>query len=278
MSTTNYDHYDQYLNHYADRTTRTAFRQRYELGAVLGTGKDATVSKAKHVSTRRTVAVKTIRKSHLCTPENVPPHGRTRWTRLAREILIHKCHRVRRHRNIAQFHEALHDESNVYIVMDYCRGVTLERRLESRDYRITQLTLLSILQQLFDVLDWLHSRGIAHADLGLSNIMLVGDQIKLIDFGWARATNMEYVMNGSSEHAIQDNSFKAIDFTAATTLIEETAADIILSGRIPQEAQVTASIATLRVGLENSNVSARQGLDHVRQMPRTLSLEAIAPR
>lgn len=43
----------------------------------------------------------------------------------------------------------------------------------------------TLLQQLLQALEWLHSRGIVHRDIAPPNLMLDDDRIVIIDFGSA---------------------------------------------------------------------------------------------
>lgn len=72
------------------------------------------------------------------------------------------------------------------LVMDYLPGPTLEERLRV-GHPFTLLESLSVIQQLCQVLHYLHEQGILHQDLRPANILLHGDhQLYLCDFDCAR--------------------------------------------------------------------------------------------
>lgn len=70
------------------------------------------------------------------------------------------------------------------IVMEYVDGVTLKQWLTEKHSKAERR---HIVQQLTDVLEYIHNRQVVHRDLKPSNIMITrnGQKVKLIDFGLA---------------------------------------------------------------------------------------------
>lgn len=80
-------------------------------------------------------------------------------------------------------------EGNVYVVMDYIGGMTLEAYMRNNGGIVESERVISFALQLLDVLDYLHSHkpSIIYRDLKPSNIMITPElELKLIDFGTAR--------------------------------------------------------------------------------------------
>uniref|UniRef100_A0A8C6FUA4 non-specific serine/threonine protein kinase n=1 Tax=Moschus moschiferus TaxID=68415 RepID=A0A8C6FUA4_MOSMO len=96
-----------------------------------------------------------------------------------------------RHPNIVQYRESFEENGSLYIVMDYCEGGDLFKRINAQK---------GILFQEDQILDWfvqiclalkhVHDRKILHRDIKSQNIFLTRDgTIQLGDFGIARVLN-----------------------------------------------------------------------------------------
>ena len=83
---------------------------------------------------------------------------------------------------------SLDDVPNVgmCIVMEYIEGKTLEQWLEQTD---DGKKCRAMFMQILDAVEYIHQQGVVHRDLKPSNIMIsrVGNQVKIIDFGFADA-------------------------------------------------------------------------------------------
>lgn len=81
------------------------------------------------------------------------------------------------------------EEGDLYYVMEYLHGETLNQRLVAQpDRRIKARKLLEIVIQLCDGLQEAHSKGLVHRDVKPANIFLAeiggqSDVVKLLDFG-----------------------------------------------------------------------------------------------
>lgn len=110
-----------------------------------------------------------------------------------------------RHPSILQLYNYFEDENYVYLVMEVCKNGELYRYLledGARENDAKKLRRLSeaearwILSQVVDGLIYLHSRGIIHRDLKLSNLLLteefdiVSDFCKLVN-GWTDFVRFE---------------------------------------------------------------------------------------
>lgn len=93
------------------------------------------------------------------------------------------------HPNLPKVVDLFEQDGKQFFVMEYVEGQTLEQVLQTTSGFLSEQTVLGWLDQVCDVLEYLHSRqpAIIFRDLKPANIMLTRDgKIKLIDFGIAR--------------------------------------------------------------------------------------------
>ncbi|CAN5470627.1 hypothetical protein BH23BAC3_BH23BAC3_03970 [soil metagenome] len=93
------------------------------------------------------------------------------------------------HSNICTVHAIEEtDEGNLFIVMAYYNGMPLSERIEQGPLPLNDLIVYS--SQIASGLQKAHDKGIVHRDLKPANIFITeDDQIKIIDFGLAKAAN-----------------------------------------------------------------------------------------
>ena len=107
-----------------------------------------------------------------------------------------------KHINIIRLYEIFNDNSNFYLVMEYCNGMDLKKYLTKnyKDCKLPEILCRNILKQLAEGMKYYNSKKIIHRDLKLENIMICFDknqnfpQIKIIDFGISKLKENEIDM------------------------------------------------------------------------------------
>jgi TolB-like protein/tetratricopeptide (TPR) repeat protein len=141
----------------------------YEIVSPIGAGGMGEVYRARDTRLGRAVAVKVLSRE-LAGDARL----KSRFDREARTIS------ALNHPHIC----ALYDVGDSYLVMEYCEGETLARRIARGPVPLDETLQYGL--QIADALDKAHRQRIVHRDLKPSNIMLTGDGVKLLDFGLAR--------------------------------------------------------------------------------------------
>jgi serine/threonine protein kinase len=90
-----------------------------------------------------------------------------------------------RHRNIVSIYDVNQYRGNLYIVMEFLEGASLER-LILRRWPLKLQQRLQIIVQLCGALAHAHERGVVHRDIKPANIFILRDgTVKVLDFGLA---------------------------------------------------------------------------------------------
>lgn len=159
-----------------DRSAALDFLSRFEIGSVLGRGGMGVVHHGVQLALARRVALKFV--------TGVSAQARRRFER-ERHVLARM-----NHPNVVQVHDAGEVGGVPYVVMELVDGVTLKEHLLYRGGRLAVPDALSLLGQLMDGLEYIHSQGAIHRDLKPANVFRTRDgRIKIADFGLAWAAD-----------------------------------------------------------------------------------------
>lgn len=158
----------------------TLLADRYKIVKTLGQGGMGAVYLAEDQRLPTAWAIKEMKRQGL-TPEELQEAAELFRTeaRLLSDL---------RHRNLPRIVDFFQESAQLYLVMDFIEGETLEARI-LRDGPISLDLALNLSLQISDVLDYLHSRPepIIFRDFKPGNVMLTSqNEVKLVDFGIAR--------------------------------------------------------------------------------------------
>ena len=155
----------------------STLRNKYRLDAVLGVGGMAVVYAATH----RNQAEFAIKMLHpeLSYREDVK-------TRFLREG--YAANSVKHPGVVQVVDDDVADDGAAFLVMELLRGISVEALWDKHKRRVPLWIALSIIDQLLDVLNAAHGKGIVHRDIKLANVFVTHDgTVKVLDFGIARA-------------------------------------------------------------------------------------------
>jgi serine/threonine protein kinase len=153
---------------------------KYEVRKLLGEGSTAAVHLAYDPFAQREVAIKEFYPEVLRDPER---------GRLYRHLLLNEASLAGKlnHPHIVQILDAVVDEEQGYVVMEYVPGGTLEPWTRP-GHLLPFDRLIEIIFKCSRALDYAYHQGVTHRDIKPANILLTspeGQDIKLTDFGAA---------------------------------------------------------------------------------------------
>jgi eukaryotic-like serine/threonine-protein kinase len=148
---------------------------RYVLAEVLGTGGMATVWRAHDQVLGREVAIKVLSQQFAADPGFA-----ARFEREARHAAS-----VSHPRLVTVFDSGI-DRGTPFLVMELVTGRTLRQVLDETGPLPTGQAV-AIAAGVCEGLEAVHAAGLVHRDIKPANIMLAGGEVKVLDFGIARA-------------------------------------------------------------------------------------------
>ncbi|CAH9079296.1 unnamed protein product [Cuscuta epithymum] len=156
------------------------FLNHYEIGEEVGRGHFGYTcsAKGKKGSLKgMDVAVKVIPKAKMNTAIAIED--------VRREVNILRA--LTGHTNLVHFYDAYEDESNVYVVMELCKGGELLDRILSRGGKYSEEDARAVLVQILSIVSYCHLQGVVHRDLKPENFLFTSNDerspLKAIDFG-----------------------------------------------------------------------------------------------
>ncbi|XP_019716695.1 aurora kinase A isoform X1 [Hippocampus comes] len=146
----------------------------FEIGRPLGKGKFGNVYLARERQTKFILALKVLFKKQL------EKAGVEHQLRREVEIQSHL-----RHPNILRLYGYFHDDSRVYLILEYAPKGELFGELQRCGF-FSEDRSATYIMELADALDYCHSRKVIHRDIKPENLLLgAHGELKIADFGWS---------------------------------------------------------------------------------------------
>jgi serine/threonine protein kinase len=148
----------------------------FEIGSSLGRGKFGHVFLARHRTTSYICALKIIYKAQIADSKE--------------EMLIRReleIHQNLAHPNILRFLSWFHDETRVFLILEYAPGGNLyDLLLKQPKHRFNERYAAQYIAQIAEALRYMHNKNVMHRDIKPENILLgLHNEIKLADFGYS---------------------------------------------------------------------------------------------
>ena len=154
----------------------------------LGEGTFGKVRLGINRQTEETVAIKILDKKRIIKEKDK--------IRIEKEIKILKS---LRHPNIVYLYSDIQTKSNIYLIMEYIKGIELLNYISSNS-KLSEEEACFYFRQIISAIEYLHKLKIAHRDIKPENMIIENDtkNIKLVDFGLSSYYNTKNEMLSSA--------------------------------------------------------------------------------
>ncbi|XP_074572460.1 serine/threonine-protein kinase Aurora-3-like [Curcuma longa] len=162
----------------------------FEIGRFLGEGRYGRVYLAREKQSGYVVALKVIFKAKL---EKYQSHAKIR-----REIEIQ--HGLN-HSNVLRLYAWFHDETRVFLVLEYAARGELYELLSSL-HRFSEKRAATYIASLAEALTYCHGKHVIHRDIKPENLLLdIEGRLKIADFGSAvKSISKRQTMCGTTDY------------------------------------------------------------------------------
>ncbi len=157
---------------------------KYDVVDVLGKGSMGIVYRGHDAYVDRPVAIK------LATNTDSDDEG----ANMAKRMFVNEARSAGRldHPNVLKVYEAGEENGQPYMVMEYIAGGDTLRSYCKAQNLLPIPTVVKLIRQAADALDYAHRQGVLHRDIKPANIMLTQDGVaKLGDFGIAKRLGVD---------------------------------------------------------------------------------------
>lgn len=146
----------------------------YEVLRMIGAGSYGIVYQCIDLRTNENLVIKQLRPSKRRTKREI-------------KLFENEISILDKLRNdyMPRLHESFQSEGNHFYVMTFIDGDDLDEQLFTKKKTFNEVESLIFIEQLLNLVDYLHERHIYHQDLRIPNILLKKNHPYLIDFGLA---------------------------------------------------------------------------------------------
>lgn len=169
-----------------DPTISTLLLDRYRIEGVLGEGGVGSVIKAFDTRLRRTVAIKSLKRSLVTMDEHLL---RALEDRFSREAIAGS--RMGSHPNLVAVYDLVTGpDETLYLILEYVAGGTLSQRIHA-DGTLALADALRLTADIARGLQAAHDVGLVHRDVKPANIFIAADgRAQVGDFGIAQIDDL----------------------------------------------------------------------------------------
>lgn len=174
------------------RNTKLGTEHQYQIRRVLSKSELSVVYIVRHLQTGTTSVIKEFFPSAMarrssdgktiqCLNASLSPQYVKLQEAFQREVMVL---RELQHPGVVRYEDDFEANGTLYLVMEYCRGITLERFVRKNKQGLNAGSLRTIMFPLIKALEYIHQQGYVHRDIKPANIVIGEDGCgKLIDFG-----------------------------------------------------------------------------------------------
>ena len=228
---------------------------KYEVIRVLGKGATAVVYLARDPDADREVAVKLIKFGG----ENIAMSRRLRKLFQTEDAIGRRL----THPNIVQLYDAVVEDDQAYIVMEFIEGTSLEQYCAINKL-LPMHRAIGIIFKCCLALDYAFRQGVVHRDIKPANILLdKDDNPKITDFGLALNLNKDlnrdstFIMGVGSPAYMSPEQIKNYPLNQKTDLYSLGVLLFqLLTGRLPFRANNQGALVYKIVNMETPSVCA----------------------
>jgi len=179
----------------------TILNGKFYVGAALGEGGFGITYIGRDIKLDMKVAIKEfypngyVNRSNTTSPQvnDSVTEGRRDFFEKGRERFLKEAQILAKFSGepgVVDVRDFFEENNTAYIIMEFLDGVDLKTYLKEKG-TLTPEHTIQLLLPVMNSLKKVHAQGLIHRDISPDNIMVIGDKVKLLDFGAARTVSAE---------------------------------------------------------------------------------------